>query len=177
MSTIINFNDLEIHELQSFAEDFVDKINTGNILTSDANFEVENVEADELSGDLAISIFNKNYYIPVARKATWQSANEEEARNPIDPDFHYSIYEDVEKAFNVREFEIDGYKVTVEIDDVNDEEVIDVDPESISSEDSGIGDYEFFGMRGHDSNPYYEVEGTITLGCTCFLTLWVEPII
>ena len=176
MSTIINFNDLGIHELHSFAEDLVDKINTGNILTSYANFEVEDVEADELSGDLGIRVFNKNYLIPVPRKATWQAANEDDARNPVDPDFHYSIYEDAEKVFKTREFEIEGYKVTVEIDDVNDDEVFDVDPENISNEDSGIGDYEYFGMRGYDSNPYAEVEGTITLGCACFLTLWVEPI-
>ena len=56
------------------------------------------------------------------------------------------------------------------------EDTVEVEVENISHEDAGIGDYEYFGFRGHDSHPYIEVTGTITRVCECVLALSVLPI-
>jgi hypothetical protein len=62
----------------------------------------------------------------------------------------------------------------LEIDDVDEVETVEVEVDSISHEDAGIGHYEYWGEVGYDSRPYVEVEGTIVKACDCALSLYVE---
>jgi hypothetical protein len=71
---------------------------------------------------------------------------------------------------------IEGYKVSLDISDVDEDEAIEVEVDNISHEDSGIGSYEYWGHMEYDSQPYVEVEGTIVKACTCALAFFVYPV-
>ena len=175
MSVIYNFNELVENERQQFAADLVKKINEEHIFSSEVDFKIDSVEADEMSGDLAISVSHDGY-VEISRSATWQSSDEDSMYSPEEPDYENTVYDDAEKAFSKQEAEIDGYKVSLVIDDADDDDTLDVEVDDYSHEDSGIGHYEYWGQVGYDSHPYVEVEGTIIRGCTCHITFWVEPI-
>lgn len=175
---IENFAELSIEEQINFVKVLLEKINSENIFSEEANFEFTDVEADDITGGLWVTASISNP-ISVSRKATWSAADEDTAAEDPGRDAEYrnTISEDAEKAFNTLVTQIDGYRVSLRIDDVEEDEAIDaeVEVESISHEDSGIGDYEFWGFKGHDSNPYVEVEGTIIRECDCSLTFFIEP--
>ena len=115
--------------------------------------------------------------IKVSREATWTCSDEEDVN--VDPgydaDYKEFIFEDAKTAFKTLEAVLEGYKVSLEIDDVDEEKTIEVNADKYSHEDNGIGQYEYWGETGYDSQPYIEVEGTIVKGCDCALSLYVEP--
>lgn len=176
MNIIENFAELSFEEQKKFADSLVKTINSEFTFTADTYFTVTGVKADDLTGDLIISIGHDDL-INVSRKATWQCADEDEVDSDpgYDADYTTYLFEDTEKAFKTLETVIEGYKVSLEVDDVDEEETVEVAVDSYSHEDSGIGDYEYSGFRGHDSRPYLEVEGTIVKACSCALSLYVEP--
>jgi hypothetical protein len=177
MSIIYNFSELAEKDIQQFAADLVTKINSESIFSSQVDFKIEDVEADEMSGNLFISLSHDDL-IEVYRAASWQSANEDTVSDLsyAEPNFDNSLSEDTKDSFETLTAEIDGYKVTLDVYDVDAEDRLDVDVTGYSHEDSGIGRYDFWGDVGYDSQPYVEVEGTIIYGCSCYMTLIVEPI-
>ncbi len=177
MSVIENFAVLPAKEQTEFATALLKTINSESIFTTDAKFEIYNIEADELTGGLMIEVSHGEDTIEVSREAAWFCGDEEDASNDpgYDADYSESIYEDAKKAFKTLSTVIDGYKVTLEIGDVDEVETVEVNVDNISHEDAGIGGYEYWGERGHDSRPYVAVEGTIVKACNFSLAFFVEP--
>ena len=174
MSIIENFSALSEKELYDFAEALVKTINSEHIFTSDANFSVYSVEADELSGDLEI-VIDHDDYIKIDRKATWTCRDDEDLDNePEDISYDELDIVDAKNAFKTLSTEIEGYTVSLDIADVDVEEIAAFDVDHYTEEDSGIGDYEYAGHRGYDSRPYLEVYGTVTAACNCALALYVS---
>lgn len=176
MAVIYNFNELSKTELQQFAAGLVQKINSESLFTSEVDFKIEEIDTDEMSGDLIISLSHDDL-IEISRKATWQCGDEDELYStPYDPEFEDNIYTEIEQAFKTTTIELDGYKLSLTVDDIDEEEILEADVDSYSHEDSGIGHYEFWGEVGYDSRPYLEVEGSLIVSCSCYISLWVEPI-
>lgn len=174
MSVIENFAELSFEEQKNFAEALVKTINSENTFTNEVNFKVTEVEADEMTGGLIIELEHEDI-IEVDRKATWTCFDEAEASStPNDPEFNDFIYDDVKSAFKTLAVELEGYSITLSVNDVNEEETIEVKVGSVSKEDAGIGYYEFWGETGYDSDPYCEVEGTLTQACMVYCSLYVE---
>lgn len=172
--TIENFAALSFQEQNEFATKLLATINSEHTFTADTAFEIDKVEADDLTGGLMIQVSHPNL-IEVSREATWQAEDETEASSaPEHADYKNSIYEDAKHAFKTLDTVIDGYSLSLVIDDVDDVETTEVEVDTVSHEDSGIGDYEFWGETGHDSQPYVEVKGTIVKACDMALTLYVE---
>ena len=176
MAVIENFAALSEKEQREFAEALIKTINSESTFTNDTNFVIIDVEASELTGNLEIDIDHEKP-IEVRREATWTCASEEDMRDDpgYDADYDDSIFDDAKKALKTFSAIIDGYKVSLVFHDVDEEETVDVEVDSYSHEDNGIGDYEFWGQTGHDSQPYVEVFGTITKACNYVLSLHVEP--
>ena len=176
MSVIENFAALSVQEQREFAAGLLTKINSEHIFSEDTLFELVDIEADDLTGGLVIEVSHP-VDIEVSRKATWTCGSEDEAENDpgYDAEYEESIIEDTKKAFKTLSTIIDGYNVSLEISDVDMNEAIDVEVDRISHEDAGIGEYEYFGFRGHDSHPYVEVFGTIVKACECSLAFFIEP--
>lgn len=178
MSVIENFAALSAQKQREFAAALIKTINSESTFISNITFDLVNVEADDMTGGLLIEVSHEPM-IEVTRKATWQAGDEDEASSGPDSDYgaDYSeaVTTDAEKAFKTLSTEIDGYTVSLDISDVDEEETIEVEIDHISHEDSGIGHYEFWGEPGYDSQPYVEVEGTIVQACTCSLAFFVEP--
>lgn len=177
MNVIENFAELSFEEQKKFAEAFIKTINSEHTFTSEVDFEVTGVEASDLTGGLIIMLEHDDL-IDVSRKAAWTCKDEDEIDSDpgYNADYDNYLFEDAKKAFKTLSATIEGYAVSLEIDDVNEEETVDVKVENYSHENAGIGSYEYFGFVGHDSRPYVEVEGTIIKACTCYLTLYIEPI-
>jgi len=176
MSVIENFNVLSETELEQFAVKLLEKINSESIFISDTKFELSFVETSDLTGNLYIGVEYAKF-IDVPRDASWQVGDEDEAYSPdlSYVDYYDTISEDAKKVFKTLSTVIDGYKVSVEIDDVYAEDVVDIDVDTTSHEDGGIGHYEYWGEFGYDSRPYVEVEGTITAACNIMFSFVVEP--
>jgi hypothetical protein len=176
MTIIENFAELSEQEQRTFAEALMKTINSEHIFTGESDLKITNVEADEMDGGLWIEATNTDP-IEVSRKATWQ-AGEDDVYSP-DPDlvnYTDSIYTEVEQTLKTKEVTIGDYIVTLnEVYNV-DEEIEDVDVDSMSHEDSGIGSYEYWGEVGYDSHPYVEAEGTITVECICDFVFHVDPV-
>lgn len=176
MSVIENFAELSAQEQRAFAEALIKTINTEHLFTSEVDFKITEIEAVGITGSLEITAEHDGT-IEIRRKATWQAIDSEDAE--IDPgydaDYEQSIYTDTERAFKTLSTTIDGYTVSLTVDDVDDDEAGSVEIDNISNEDSGIGSYEYWGDTGYDSNEYVEVKGTIIKDVKCFLTFWVEP--
>ena len=177
MNVIENFAELSFEEQTSFAEALIKTVNSESAFTEDTNFKISGVEANELSGGLIILIEHDDP-IEVRRAASWQCADEDDAEDDpgFEADYENYLFEDAKKAFKTLSTVIDGYTVSLEVDDVDDIETVRVEVDSTSQEDSGIGSYEFWGETGYDSDPYVEVEGTIVKACDCALTIYVEPV-
>lgn len=175
MEFIENFAELSFDEQRAFAEALVKTINSEHTF-SDTTFKVTGVETDGLAGDLVISI-EPDDLIEVSRSATWTSASEDDMHDDpgFEADYANYLFEDAKKAFKTLNTEIEGYSVTLDVDDVDEEDTVEVEVEDYSNEDAGIGSYEYWGHREYDSQPYVEVEGTIVKACTCYLSLYVEP--
>ncbi len=176
MSVIENFAALSEKEQREFAEALVKTINSEHTFIDNTTFDIVNVEADDLSGGLLIEVSHEPL-IEVKRKATWYCDSEEyvEEDPGYDADYPEALATDAEKAFKTLSTEIDGYTVSLDVEDADEAEFIEVEVDEITHEDDGIGDYEYFGFTGHDSRPYVAVEGTIVQACKCTLVLFVEP--
>lgn len=178
MDVIENFAELSFEEQKKFAEALVKTVNSESIFTDDTNFTLTGVEVDELTGGLIINIEHDDL-IEVPRKASWECGVADDVHDIPDDSNYISyadlIFNDAKKAFKTLEAEIEGYKVSLEVDDADAEETIGTQVDSYSQEDAGIGHYEFWGDVGYDSHPYIEVLGTIVEGCNCALSLYVEP--
>jgi hypothetical protein len=174
---IENFAELSAQEQRAFADALIKTINSEHTFSSEIDFEITDVEADELTGNLWIGAIHKeDTYIEVVRQAHWQAADEDEAYSAEDPEYYDSIYNDAKASFKTMESVIEGYKVSLSIDDVDEVDTVDTTADDISHEDSGIGSYEYWGESGYDSNEYVEVDGTITVACECAVTFTVEPV-
>ena len=175
MNVIENFAELSFEEQRKFAEALVKTINSEHTFTDEFDFKISSEEADDFTGGLVILIEHDGL-IEVSREATWQCATEDDVAD--DPgysaDYANFLVDDVKKVFKTLSTEIEGYKVSLEVDDADEEETVEVNVDNYTHEDAGIGDYEYGGYRGHDSRPYIEVEGTIVRGCDCALSLYVE---
>lgn len=175
MSVIENFSALSTQEQSEFAATLLNKINSENIFTADTNLEIASVEAYDLTGGLVILLSHPDS-IEVSRKATWTCGDAEEACSDpgYEVEYENSIFKDAKEAFKTLSTVIDGYYISLEINDVDEVETVEVDVDHLSRENAGIGHYEYFGHTGHDSQPYIEVEGTIVKACNMTLAIYVE---
>ena len=173
---IENFAELSFEEQKKFAEALVKTINSENTFTDETDFKISGIEADDIAGGLIILVEHDDL-ISISRDATWTCEDEDEvdADPGYDADYTNYLFEDAKKAFKTLSTEVEGYVVSLEIDDVDEEETIEVNADNYTHEDAGVGDYEYFGHSGYDSQPYIEVEGTIIKGCNCALSLYIEP--
>ena len=174
MSLITDFRTLQEWELQKFAEALVRKVNADSTFSKEVDFKIEEVEVHE-SGDLAIGITNDDRYVPATVEASWSCCDEDEIYSPEEPEIEGSTREALEESFVTFTANVDGYDIELTIDDYDEEDIQEVDVTSTTAEDDGIGSYEYWGHRGYDSSPYIAVEGNITYGCICYMTLWVSP--
>ena len=174
-----HFAELSTEEQVEFAKTLLNKINSDKIFSDAVDFEFQGVEVDDITGGMWIDIIQSDP-ISVCRRATWDAADEEDAyADPgNDADYDNTLREEIRRSFKTLSTQIDGYKVLLKIDDIDEDETVDPDIEitGLSHEDSGIGSYEYWGFTGYDTHPYVEVEGTITKAYNCVLTLFVEPI-
>jgi hypothetical protein len=177
MNVIENFAELSAKEQLDFATALVKTINSENTFTDQTNFKVTDVEADEMTGGLIIRL-NLEDTVEIEREAAWQAAVEEDAAyekpTRADTDFFEDAWDDAKKVFKTLTTELEGYNITLEIEDVDTGEITEVDVDTVSEKDSGIGHYEYFGYKGYDSHPYLQVEGTLTQACTIYPALYVE---
>lgn len=175
MRIIEDFAELSEQEQLEFAEDLISEINNAHIFSSSVDFEVTSVTTNNTDGGLLIEASHTEV-IEVSRAASWQADDEDAAHCPAhtDIDYNNSVYKDAAKAFNTKKATINGYTVSLDIEEVEEDEIVEVEIDTITDEDSGIGSYEYFGFTGYDSNPYVEVEGTIIQACTCTLSFFVE---
>jgi hypothetical protein len=175
---IENFAVLSAEEQINFAETLLEKLNSEKMFTDETNFVFEEVEHNDVTGGLWVSVSLANP-ISVKREATWEAGDEDGAYEDPGRDAEYSstIEDDAKKSFKTLTAAVDGYNVSLQIDDIDEDESVDaeVEVESISNEDSGIGSYEYFGLTGYDSQPYVAVTGTITRYCDCAITFYIEP--
>lgn len=166
-----------VENITEFAKTILEKINSGKVFTKETIFEFYDTELDEVTGGLWI-LASSASPIRVSREASWTAGDEEGAHEDPGNNAEYinTVSEDVKKVFKTFAAEIDKYKVSLQIDDIEEDETVDaeVDVENLSHEDSGIGSYEFWGFSGYDSHPYVDVEGIITRFYDCNVTLFVE---
>jgi hypothetical protein len=174
MAIIENFAELSEQELKAFAESLVKTLNTENTFSDDFEFVIRSVEADDFTGGLAIELSTEGDVVRLERGATWTCGagrDDDPSDIPDDPEFDDDILEDAKDAFKTLSAEIEGYTITLIVADVDEEDIVDVEVRNVSEEDSGIGDYEYFGYRGYDSHPYCSVDGTLTQECTIYFGL------
>ena len=168
------FAGLSVEEQIEFAKRLLEKINSENTFSAEANFEFQDVESGS-DGSLLITASTDT--IRISRKAAWSAGDEEGAYDDpgFEADYINHLNDDAKKSFKTLVTVVDGYTVSLQIDDVEEDETSDADIEidNISHEDDGIGSYEYWGFTGYDSHPYVEVEGTITRYCGCNITLSV----
>lgn len=185
MPIIENFAAISEKEQREFATALLKTINSEKPFTADTEFTIDEIEADELSGDLLIYVSTSSL-LEVERDATWSCAGasdeDEEYDNTHatpevrDVDFASSIMDDLDGLFKSKTATLDDYTVSLSIDDIKElsvKEVVDVS--EISDEDSGIGSYEHFGFIGYDSRPYIKVTGSLLCKCDLALILTVAP--
>jgi hypothetical protein len=178
MAVIENFDAISVQEQMKFAEALLKTINSERIFSDQTSFELVDIDASDMTGGLSIHIAQTNP-IEVERKATWTAADEDDAEYPDPSDIEYDNSSDTDalNAFKTSSTVIDGYKVELEVADVDEEyDPVEVEIEHISHEDAGIGRYEYWGDIGYDSRPYVSVEGVVVTSCDCALYLSVEPV-
>ena len=176
---IENFAALSVEEQIKFAKTLLEKINSENIFTEETNFEFQDVEPDDVTGGLWVSASIANP-IGVSRNATWEAGDEDEAYEDPgrDADYSSTLVDDAKKSFKTLAAVVNGYNVSLQVDDVEEDDTIDaeVEVDTISHEDAGVGSYEFWGFEGYDSQPYLEVTGTVIKSCDCNISFYIEPL-
>lgn len=175
MSVIENFAVLSEQEQHEFAAKLLEKINSEKIFSDTVSFQLNGVEADDFTGDLWILLSDINS-LKVARAATWNTYDDTD--KPEDEDtieYENTSEVDIIKTFKTSAATVDDYTISIAVDDYNENEIVDVEVTGSKEADDGIGDYEYFGFRGYDSHPYYEMEGILVRDYDCYLSLRVEP--
>ena len=177
MNVIENFAALSEQEQKAFAEALIKTINSENTFGSEAQFEFDRAEADDVTGGLYV-LASTIDTMSIPRPAAWQAGGEEDINDDpgLDAEYDNSESEDATAVFKTTSAVIDGYKVTLTVDELQDEGTEDVEVTDYTHEDSGIGWNEFWGVKSYDSQPYLEVTGILTKACYCFITLFVEPV-
>lgn len=182
MAIIENFSELTKQELEQFAADIVKKINDQKIFTKEVDLVLDTdnfhdpIDPDKLTGNLYIYLKTKDdESINIARGATW-TASEDDLTDMNDAEFETDIVGGIIGALNCTEAEVDGYKLTLTVDD-GDADLTDVEVDSHHIEHGGIGHYEYWGYHGYDDYEYCEVEGTVYEAAWGFFTLTIEPIV
>ena len=169
---IENFSVLSQAELEQFAKKLIDKINAEKIITTEADFAILNdpdaVWASDITGNLIINL--AAIEVASAVDASWTAAEDD----PYDYNDAEEGSPDFDDVFK-KEVVVDGYKVTLSIDDYDRIENLEVEVDDYSREDSGIGRYEFWGHIGYDSHPYLEVNGTFINLYSVAVSLTIEP--
>ena len=170
---IEDFEDSTEAEQKLFVDDLVSKINTKHLFTSDVDFIVEDYWTEDCSSRLVVTLSHEGA-VEVTREASWQCGTADQINDmPEDIEYYKSSITDVAKAFKTGPVVVDGYKVTLVVDDVDTEEAYEVEAKTYTEEDDGIGFFDCWGFKGYDSRPYIQVEGNVTCKCTCLLTLTV----
>lgn len=177
MTVIENFAVLPEKEQREFAEALLKTINSEGIFTSDTDFKLTSLEADEITGGLWIEVLNTTP-IEVPRKATWTCGDEDDAHRVPGSDYieyENSLDEDVAKAFNTRTATLEGYTISLEVSDSDAIDNVGAEVDETEHKDDGIGEYEYWGHIEYDSRPYVEVTGNIITSCNCSLAFFIEP--
>ena len=177
MTVIEDFNLLSEEEQIKFAEDLVAKINAEHLFTSEVNWVLNDVWANEQDGNLEISLIDEEG-LDLELEATWQCGDEDEAER--DPGHDVA---DIESAFSAATYyfkdttpvTVDGYTLTLEVTDAEAGDTVEVYADEVSEEDDGIGWYDHFGYQGYDSRPYIEVSGRIVKNCSVGVQITVAP--
>ena len=180
MNIIENFDLLSEAEQKVFAENLVDTINSKKTFF-DTTLKIEEVYADSITGDLCVVVYSTEA-VNVPRKASWSGNDFDDIEstdsvNWSDIEFENYSHEDVANMIKTTSAELDGYNVTVEVDEVDSGSIVSLDVTEANEDDYGIGSYEYFGATGYDSQPYVEASGTVVESCTFYLTLTVSPIV
>ncbi len=178
MNVIENFVELSEQELKEFADKLVKTINSESLLSDETNFKLADLEVDELSGNLSIFVETEEA-VEVSRECTWMCYDEDDIHSKpseSDVDFDDRLDNDVLNALKSNEFEVEGYKISVDYEDGETSDCVDFEVTDYEEGEGGIGDYEFWGFRGHDSYPEYEVHGILVCAHDFALRLTVEPI-
>ena len=178
MEMIENFAALSREEQKAFAVALVKTINSESTFSDSVNFSLAEVQAFDHTGDLSVFV-ETTEPLEVSREARWDVYDEDELHStPDESDVEYvdTLQRDVQRAFKAASAEVEGYKVTLEVSDVEEEDTVEVEVTNTTEEDSGIGSYEYAGSRGYDSHPYLEVEGNIVKACSVLIELSVTPI-
>jgi hypothetical protein len=180
MTVIENFAALSEQEQRAFAEALVKTINSESTFTSDVDFRILEIEANDLTGALEIFVETIDA-LDVARAATWLQYDEDEIhrRPDYDTDIEYedSIESDILKALKTTSVELEGYKISVKLEDYDKiEEIAEFEVDDYSHSEDGIGWYEYQGRDYYDSHDVYKIDGTITSTISVGLTFIVEPI-
>lgn len=178
MNVIENFAELSEQELKEFAEAFIKTINSESLLSDETDFKLTDLEVDGLSGNLSIYV-EPEEAIEVARECTWICYDEDDIYSKpsiSDVEFEDRLDNDVLNALKSNDFEVEGYKVSVDYEDGETIDCVDFEVNDYEEGEGGIGDYEFWGFPGRDSYPEYEVHGTLICAHAFALDLTVEPI-
>ena len=178
MAVIENFDAISVQEQMKFAEALLNTINSERIFTDEVDYKVASIEADEMTGGLIIQV-DSDGPMAVAVEAAWVCDDEDDAYHVPSLDRileEASIYEAAKKSFKTLSTVIEGYQVSLEIDDVNEGSIEEVEVDDVSQEDDGIGSYEAAGYRGYQSIPYLQAEGALIKECEVYVTFYVEPV-
>jgi hypothetical protein len=177
MNIIENFAAIPVEDQIALATALIKTINSEKIFHDEVQFEIAKVEPYDLTGDLAIELAPVT--IEVLRDASWYCSDDPDENDmpADDDDITFAEYpdDDAKKAFKTLSTVIEGYKVTLSVDDADEGQVVGVEATGYEHGDNGIGHYDYFGYEGYDSQPYLEAWGTVEQECECFITLYVEP--
>ena len=173
MPIIENFSLLSEEEQRQFANTIVEKLNANKTFIDDLPFKIDWVDASDISGVLYVGIAPE--VLCVARGATWECDNKDDT-NPSSSDIDYESYliTDVRAAFKTQSAVIDGYKISLDFIEWDEQEMVDYEIESLDEDEYGIGSYEYFGFKGYDSHTYYIAEGTVYNDCEIYFRLVIE---
>lgn len=155
----------EQDKLRDIANEFLDVIKEHYDGTFEVGEEQDNVYLDE-DGNLVVWIYGDDLEVRV--DAEWQAGTDDDLEDidtdTFEPDDSSITLEDIFPGLETLPTDIDNFEIiAVEFngrEDI-DYDMSDVEVEDSSEEDSGIGWYEYWGAKGYDSHPYYEVYGTV----------------
>lgn len=154
----------EQDKLRDIAEEFLTVIKENYDGTFELDKDKDGVYLDD-DGNLVVWIYGDDLEVRV--EAEWQTGIDDDL-DDIDTDTIETVTDltlnDVLSGLETLPTDIDNFKI-IDVkfngyDDI-DYDFKDVDVESSCEEDSGIGWYEYWGEKGYDSHPYYQVSGTI----------------
>ena len=184
MEKIKDFSLLSKDELKAFAAKILEQVNASQVFIDGEKFTPDfgQMTIDKLTGDLEFVVcLGDTEKLTVTVDTEWSCDLDCEdlgrpSERDIDIDLKYEKQDEIlESALKAKEAVIDGYQVSIATSELEKREVIDVDVTDSYPDDSGIGEYEFWGATGYDSHPYTHVEGKATVACDGYYWIVVEP--